>query len=287
MNAVVKAPPASSSVLVRMAQRFGVDPEKMLGTLKATAFRGDVSNEQMMALAVVADQYGLNPWTKEIYAFPDKHNGIVPVVGVDGWSRIINTHPQFDGMDFEEGPLNEKKIPEWIKCSMHRKDRGHPISVKEYLEEVYREPFKTREGKTIATPWQSHPRRMLRHKAMIQCARLAFGFVGVYDEDEAQRIVEVQAEVLPKIDPRGDLSMVDMTLRDKHINAITDLLAEYGSDETVAAPKFREYVEAYLNEFPELWITVHDKLAADGIISKTTMKKYMKAEPQNQRPEGR
>jgi len=30
---------------------------------------------------------------------------------------------------------------------------------------------------------------MLRHKAMVQCARLAFGLVGVYDYDEAQRIV--------------------------------------------------------------------------------------------------
>ena len=29
---------------------------------------------------------------------PDRNNGIVPVVGVDGWSRIINDNPQFDGM---------------------------------------------------------------------------------------------------------------------------------------------------------------------------------------------
>jgi hypothetical protein len=31
---------------------------------------------------------------------------------------------------------------------------------------------------------------MLRHKAMIQCARLAFGYGGIYDQDEAERIVE-------------------------------------------------------------------------------------------------
>lgn len=29
---------------------------------------------------------------------------------------------------------------------------------------------------------------MLRHKALIQCARVAFGFSGIYDEDEARRI---------------------------------------------------------------------------------------------------
>ena len=31
---------------------------------------------------------------------------------------------------------------------------------------------------------------MLRHKAMIQCARLAFGYGGIFDHDEAERIVE-------------------------------------------------------------------------------------------------
>lgn len=46
------------------------------------------------------------------------------------------------------------------------------------------------ECKRPTQPWQSHPKRMLRHKAMIQCARLAFGYTGIYDEDEAQRIVE-------------------------------------------------------------------------------------------------
>jgi hypothetical protein len=31
---------------------------------------------------------------------------------------------------------------------------------------------------------------MHRHKALIQCARIAFGFVGIYDQDEAERIIE-------------------------------------------------------------------------------------------------
>jgi hypothetical protein len=33
---------------------------------------------------------------------------------------------------------------------------------------------------------------MLRHKAMIQAARIAFGFAGIYDEDEAARIASVE-----------------------------------------------------------------------------------------------
>ena len=65
------------------------DGADLIHTLKATAFKGQVSDAQMTALLVVANQYGLNPWVKEIYAFPDRQNGIVPVVGVDGWSRIM------------------------------------------------------------------------------------------------------------------------------------------------------------------------------------------------------
>lgn len=149
------------------------DGEGLIETLKATAFKGQVSDAQMTALLVVANQYALNPWTKEIYAFPDKNNGIVPVVGVDGWSRIINSHPQFDGMEFEQDA-------ESCTCVIYRKDRGRPIKVTEWMSEC----------KRGTGPWQSHPRRMLRHKSMIQCARLAFGYGGIYDQDEAERIVE-------------------------------------------------------------------------------------------------
>jgi phage recombination protein Bet len=149
----------------------------MMATLKATAFKSDaeISNEQMMALLVVAEQHGLNPWTKEIYAYPDR-KGIVPVVGIDGWSRIINEHPQFDGMEYVFS-----KEDNAYTCTIYRKDRKHPTSVTEYLSECKRD----------TGPWKSHPKRMLRHKATIQCARMAFGFAGIYDPDEAERIIDV------------------------------------------------------------------------------------------------
>ncbi len=179
------------------AFNMGGTGQELIQVLKATAFKGDVSDAQMAALMVVANQYHLNPFTKEIYAFPDKQNGIVPVVGVDGWSRIINQHPQFDGMEFRQSedmahmPGAKNTAPEWMECVMYRKDRGHPVVVREYLDEVYREPFKGKYGLVIG-PWQTHTKRFLRHKTMIQCARLAFGFVGIYDDDEADRIVEAQ-----------------------------------------------------------------------------------------------
>lgn len=170
---------ALTTLTARLAAKLDMgDGSGLVETLKATAFKGQVSDAQMTALMVVANQYGLNPWTKEIYAFPDRNNGIVPVVGVDGWSRIINEHPMFDGIDFE---VND----EACTCTIYRKDRSHPIKVTEYMAECKR---------ADTGPWKSHPRRMLRHKAMIQAARLAFGYTGIVDQDEAERIAESQQQ---------------------------------------------------------------------------------------------
>ena len=167
----------------KLAGTFNIDADggELVAVLKATAFKGQVSDAQMTALLVVAGQYGLNPFTKEIYAFPDRQNGIVPVVGVDGWARIINSNEQFDGMDFQQDD-------ESCTCIIYRKDRGHPIKVTEWMAECKREGV---------GPWKSHPRRMLRHKAMIQCARLAFGFTGIFDQDEAERIAEKDVTPTP------------------------------------------------------------------------------------------
>jgi phage recombination protein Bet len=178
----------TSSLAAKLAERFGIDfnPE-MLDVLRQTAFKGQVTDAQMGALMVVASQYGLNPWTKEIYAFPDKGGGIVPVVGVDGWSRIINERPEFDGCKFV-------MAPDGSECTaiIFRKDRVHPTEVTEYLAEC----------KRGTDPWKSHPRRMLRHKALIQCARVAFGYTGIYDQDEAERIIERDMGVAEVVTPR-------------------------------------------------------------------------------------
>jgi hypothetical protein len=52
-----------------------------------------------------------------------------------------------------------------MECSIYRNDRILPIVVKEYFDEV----------KTEHVSWENMPRRMLRHRTIQQCARLAFG----------------------------------------------------------------------------------------------------------------
>lgn len=197
-NDIATTEPKRASLVERFADKYHIAPAKLMDTLKATAFRqrGEtvVTNEQMAALLIVADQYKLNPFTKEIFAFNDK-GAIVPVVSVDGWSRIINEHPAFDGLEFSYADElvtmpGGKPCPAWCEVHIYRKDRNRPTIVREYLDEVYQAP---RGQGNFAGPWQTHTKRFLRHKALIQGARIAFGFAGIYDEDEANRIVDAQA----------------------------------------------------------------------------------------------
>lgn len=209
------------SLITKFAERFNVDGGKLMATLKSTAFKQrngqPPTDEQMMALLIVADQYQLNPFTKEIYAFPDQNNGIIPIVGIDGWSTIMNNHPQFDGIEYRFADTTiqlkglSKPIFEWIECVVYRKDRERPTIVREYLDEIYRPPFE-KNGRVINGPWQTHTRRFARHKVTIQTLRLALGYTGIFDEDEANRIIDAEAKVIssqPAIELDADFDSDD------------------------------------------------------------------------------
>ncbi len=170
-------------LIERAVARSGLTKESFVKTITQTAFDGITAWTQadLERVLIAAENYQLNPLNREIFAISQSIEPLQPVllvVGVDGWSKILNAHPQFDGVQFVESSDQPENVPLWIECTIHRKDRSVPVSVKEYFQEV--------RGEHIS--WLTHPRRMLRHKALTQCARLAFSLSGIYDNDEAQRI---------------------------------------------------------------------------------------------------
>lgn len=141
------------------------------------------SQADLDRLLMLSERLGLDPLNNDIYATEvpqeaGKKARIVFVVGVDGWSKIINSHPQFDGMKFIESAPGDDELPLYIECTIFRKDRRVATSIREYMYEAH-----TGQG-----AWLTHPRRMLRHKAMVQCARACFGLGGVNEPDEAERV---------------------------------------------------------------------------------------------------
>lgn len=194
MNAVAKVPAqplttmsesiaAGGGIISIMAAKYHVEPLVLRDTIHNTIFDRKGTEAEFIAFLVVANEYKLNPLTREIYAFPKKGGGIVPVVSIDGWISLVNSHPQFKGMEFEPH-TNDKGALYAYTCRIWRKDREMPTAVTEYLDECIR----------VTEPWKMK-NRMLRHKALIQCARYAFGFSGIYDDDEGAVIAETRGGI--------------------------------------------------------------------------------------------
>jgi len=123
-----------------------------------------ITSYTQVQLLRLASKHLLDPLSDEISIMETKE-GFLPFITIDGWAKLMNQHPQYAGMSLREPTESNSQLPAWMECTIYRNDRILPIVVKEYLEEVM----------TIHPSWQQMPRRMLRHRVIQQCARLAFG----------------------------------------------------------------------------------------------------------------
>ena len=166
------------------------------------------SQSDLERLIITANAYRLNPLSREISMLKSHiDQPAIIVVGVDGWSKIMNAHAQFAGVQFLESGERSQDIPNWMECEIYRHDRVVPLRVREYFDEV----------RNDHPSWITHPRRMLRHKCMVQCARIAFGLSDIYDPDEALR-VEQAIERKPPHKAQG------INKTKKGIEALTQML---------------------------------------------------------------
>ena len=168
------------TVYTLMSARLRIDEQSIRSMMtnmlmRAKGGNSAVSNEELVTFLSIANEYQLNPLAREIYAFNNR-GAIQPIVSIDGWLKIINSHAQFDGMEFEDHTDDSGNIAA-ITCCIYRRDRSKPTSVTEYMSEC----------RLNTDPWRKWPVRMLRHKSTIQAARYAFGLSGIIDPDEAER----------------------------------------------------------------------------------------------------
>ena len=146
--------------LVRAATELGIDEAELKAWVDLQI---EVPAKTILTLLRSMQTLHLDPLCEEI-GFTQYDDGHWQVfITIEGCSKLLNQHPQFNGLVFNQADTLVEGIPEWIECSIYRCDRIMPITVREYLIEV-------RSENTI---WQKMPRRMLRHRALQQCVRLA------------------------------------------------------------------------------------------------------------------
>ena len=150
------------SLLVAAAKTIDVTTQELQAWLDQTPGAPELVKQNCLRLIY---KYELDPFTGEvaIYSYDDGH--WQAAINIDGWAKLINNHPAFNGISFAELAELIHGVPAWMMCTIYRQDRIVPTEVKEYLCEI----------KTEHSIWKEMPRRMLRHRVIAQCARLAFG----------------------------------------------------------------------------------------------------------------
>lgn len=147
---------------------------EMLATLRNTVAPG-LTDSEFLLFSEIVKATGLNPVTKEVWAI--KAAGRLQIMtGINGFLRIANSHPQFDGIEIEF----ERSGPEltFVSCTakVYRKDRRFPAVGTAYMAE-YAKP----------TPiWRQMPSVMLRKCALSLAIREAFiqELAGLYTQEE-------------------------------------------------------------------------------------------------------
>ena len=120
--------------------------------------------KSLLHLLRTAHKYCLDPLQEQILLTQYDQTWQI-AISVDGWLKLIHQHPYFAGITFAESPETNGALPHWIECTIYRSDQVIPTTIREYLSEVKQE----------GDLWNKMPRRMLRHRALSQCARVAIG----------------------------------------------------------------------------------------------------------------
>lgn len=172
-----------TTALAKLAENTGASEEDITAVISGMIISSKgqhgavATNAEMAVFTGVCSKYSLNPLVKECAAFVSGGK-LQVIVMIDGWYKMVNRQENFDGVEFEDKFGDDGKIIS-ITCKMHIKNRSHPTCVTEYLAECMDKK---------SSVWTRWPARMLRHKAYIQAARIAFGISEVIDDDEAKRI---------------------------------------------------------------------------------------------------
>lgn len=162
-----------------LADKYGIEKQVFIDTVKNTVFK-KASNSQLYVFFAICKEYNFNPFTKMVWAYPDKDGGVQTMISYGGWIQLANNHPQFDGEEttFVIDSVTEKPIS--ATCIVWRKDRSHPTIVTVYFREWY---------KGSNPNWVDRPIHMLGIRAYIQAVRKAFGitqfdYEGEYNESQ-------------------------------------------------------------------------------------------------------
>lgn len=188
------------------------DDQVMVQTLKDTVAKGATDSEFRMFIEVCKST-GLNPFLKEIWCAVPMKNGqrsygqVLIMAARDGYLRVANENPMFDGIETRVERDEKTKIPIKAVCTVWRKDRAHPTIAEAYFSEYYKPGYGDKPG-----IWDTYKSAMIGKVAEVLALKRSFSINGVVTEEEigqletaeetktrAEKIADAQAVAERKI----------------------------------------------------------------------------------------
>lgn len=182
----------------------------VLSNIKAKGVR--VTAEDVLTVFKVASDMGLDPSSKDVFAFKSAGIALTVGIGFRGWSKACEKKGIL-GVDYE--PLeystdsNGNKIIERLKVVI-TKNNGGKVS---YI-------ITRSQAQTDSAIWKKEPDHMLQIRGFCRCASLAFGW-GAYEIDEARSIYlngyeNKHVASAPQIEQKQEPVLVEQKI--EHVN---------------------------------------------------------------------
>jgi hypothetical protein len=127
------------------------------------------TDSQFKMFIEICKTTGLNPFLKEIWFV----KGVGIMAARDGYLRVANDHPMFDGMETRV-ERDSKNVPVKAVCTVWRKDRNHPIVCEAYYNEYAKQ----------SQVWQTYKSAMISKVAEVLALKRSFAINGVVTEEE-------------------------------------------------------------------------------------------------------
>ncbi|NQZ49669.1 MAG: recombinase RecT [Moritella sp.] len=157
----------------------------------------EATESDVNRVVALCEAYGLNPYERHLYIEHNDHGMLEPILRIDGWYKIANAHPDYDGFEFFESEVEttidlssysesmnlpprmegeKRSVHTYVGCKIYRKSVKHSPIVKTYFEEVFNSQSST---------WLTHPKRRLQQKAFAEAVRIVLG-VNIFEAGMAE-----------------------------------------------------------------------------------------------------
>ncbi|RCW88429.1 phage recombination protein Bet [Halanaerobium sp. DL-01] len=229
--------------------------EEELETLRRTV-AGDASSDEFKMFIYLAKNYGLDPFNKEIF-FWKKDGKPTIMTSRDGYLKIADRHPQYDGLVSDVVRENDKFRRKETGINhqygtnrgqivgsyalVYRKDRSYPVYIFAPFEE-YRSDSKI---------WEQYPSAMILKVAESMALKRAFSVSGLVSREEmaVQQQSDYNFDEIPFSQVQGKKNkgktQNDKSLKNDQVNFLTE--RELAIKEIVGSdPKLKEDLYNYL-----------------------------------------